>query len=157
MLKIIPFVFFCFIGRTPLFSQEELNAVDFEVIESNQSMVKGRIFNNQKSSIYFMINKYAGQRSYKFITDCDTLNSTSYSVPINLPPDFYSKKRMVEVKSGESQKINFKLSSKYFGVNKCDISKKMKVGLKIYVYQFNEEGVVRVIGYVLSEKMILIE
>jgi hypothetical protein len=160
MFKIGFFVLFYFFALSSLWSQEKLEKLDsvsLEITKSNKKYIKVCITNNKKSSIYFMSNKYSCQKAYKLVTNCDTLNSTSYSKPINLSPNFYSKKRMTEIKSGDSRKIKFKLSSKYFGVNKCDSSKRSYLFLKAFVYQFDKEEKVKVIGYLFSKERISIE
>ena len=157
MFKIGFFVLFYFFALSSLWSQEKLDSVSLEINNSNKKYIKVCITNNKKSSIYFMSNKYSGQKAYKLVTNCDTLNSTSYSKPINLSPNFYSKKRMTEIKSGDSRKIKFKLSSKYFGVNKCDSSKRSYLFLKVFVYQFDKEEKAKVIGYLFSKEKISID
>ncbi|PHR43736.1 MAG: hypothetical protein COA32_15895 [Fluviicola sp.] len=151
---------------TAVFSQKEIEEIDsvyFEVVKSKKRGLKVKITNSKTSEIFVMNSKYTGQGAYKYITNCDSLNSSSYSIPINIPSDHYSKKTMTRIKAGTSKRVRFRLSSDYFGVNKCDSSKSAYTYLKVFIYVINEEqdkkkiGYIETIGYVMSKEKIIVK
>ncbi len=139
-------------------SQELINQseITFKVKKVKKNKIIVNFQNNLKLDIYIMNKPESGQGAFRFLTNCDTLNSISYNKPINLPPSFYSKKKMIRIKPTKKKRVCFKLNSKTYGVKACDKNMPVYVFLIIHVYQVMN-GKIKVMSVLKANHKIILK
>ncbi len=149
---IISLVFTLLIAHSASIAQQELNNVNIILQRVKKNKVIVKITNDKDSSIYVMSKPITGQGAFQFITSCDSLNSKSYNYPVTLPPDFYRKSNMVEIKPKKTKRIGLKTSTKWFSISACKTNQSAFAYLKIYIYDFSSIKLNIVDGFILLKK-----